>query len=64
MQLIQMTKEPAPQTEKCLRCGRGLKNPKSREIGMGKTCWRKFIAENAVIEDADTHENGTGGGNE
>ena len=25
----------------CLRCGRKLKSPKSRELGFGETCWRK-----------------------
>ena len=30
----------------CKRCGRKLKNPTAIEVGMGATCWRKFLAEN------------------
>lgn len=33
----------------CKRCGRKLKNPKAIELGMGATCWKKFI-------DEDTHK--------
>lgn len=29
----------------CKRCGRKLKNPKAIELGMGATCWKKFIEE-------------------
>lgn len=29
----------------CKRCGRKLKNPKAIELGMGATCWKKFMAE-------------------
>lgn len=27
----------------CRRCGRKLKSAKSRELGMGMTCWKKSI---------------------
>ena len=30
----------------CRRCGRKLRNPEAIKIGMGATCWRKYIAEN------------------
>lgn len=33
----------------CKRCGRKLKNPEAIELGMGTTCWRKFMQE-------DTHK--------
>lgn len=29
----------------CKRCGRKLKNPNAIELGMGATCWKKFMAE-------------------
>lgn len=29
----------------CKRCGRKLKNPKAIEIGMGATCYKKFMKE-------------------
>lgn len=29
----------------CKRCGRKLKNPEAIELGMGKTCWYKYINE-------------------
>lgn len=29
----------------CKRCGRKLKNPEAIKIGMGKTCWNKYIKE-------------------
>lgn len=29
----------------CERCGRKLKDPKSIERGMGKTCYKKFLQE-------------------
>ena len=31
---------------KCKRCGRKLKNKESIELGMGSTCWKKFIEQN------------------
>ncbi len=31
----------------CGRCGRKLKNPKYREIGFGKVCYGKHLAEAA-----------------
>lgn len=40
----------------CLRCTRGLKDPKSRTIGLGPVCVRK-VAE-ALGEDADDQELG------
>lgn len=30
----------------CKRCGRKLKNPEAIELGMGATCWKKFVEEN------------------
>lgn len=30
----------------CKRCGRKLKNQKAIELGMGQTCWRKYLKEN------------------
>lgn len=30
----------------CKRCGRKLRNPKAIEIGMGETCFKKFLSEN------------------
>lgn len=30
---------------RCARCGRKLKDPKSIERGMGKTCYKKFLQE-------------------
>lgn len=32
--------------EFCLRCGRKLKNPKTRLIGLGPTCHKKVLQEN------------------
>lgn len=29
----------------CKRCGRKLKNSKAIELGMGATCWKKYISE-------------------
>lgn len=29
----------------CIRCGRKLKNPESRELGFGKVCYEKWQAE-------------------
>lgn len=31
--------------EKCLRCGRKLKTEDSKELGFGKTCWKKYNSE-------------------
>ena len=33
--------------EFCIRCGRKLKNPKSRLIGYGIVCEKKMLAETA-----------------
>lgn len=30
----------------CKRCGRKLRSKKAIEIGMGVTCWRKYVNEN------------------
>lgn len=30
----------------CLRCGRKLKTEESRLLGMGKTCYKKYMTEN------------------
>lgn len=30
----------------CKRCGRKLKNQKAIELGVGQTCWRKYLKEN------------------
>ena len=29
----------------CKRCGRKLRNLKAIELGMGATCWKKFMEE-------------------
>ena len=31
--------------ETCMRCGRKLKTPTSKELGFGKTCWEKWNNE-------------------
>lgn len=31
--------------ERCIRCGRKLKNEESKELGFGKVCWEKWNAE-------------------
>lgn len=31
--------------ERCLRCGRMLRTPATREIGMGPVCYRRYLAE-------------------
>ena len=36
--------EGAHSAHNCLRCGRGLRSPKSREKQMGPTCARKVAA--------------------
>ncbi len=35
--------------DKCRRCGRKLTTPESAEIGFGKTCAKKYLAESALI---------------
>lgn len=35
----------------CLRCGRKLKDPRSIERGMGRTCWKKHKA--ALYKNCD-----------
>lgn len=30
---------------KCLRCGRKLKSEESKQIGFGKTCYKKYMSE-------------------
>lgn len=30
----------------CKRCGRKLKNPEAIQLGIGSTCWKKFVEEN------------------
>lgn len=32
----------------CKRCGRKLKNPESMEVGFGKICYQKFMAESLL----------------
>lgn len=32
----------------CKRCGRKLKSPESIEIGFGKICYQKFMAESLL----------------
>lgn len=32
----------------CKRCGRKLKNPESIEVGFGKICYQKFMAESLL----------------
>lgn len=29
----------------CKRCGRKLKNSQAIQLGMGSTCWRKWLLE-------------------
>ena len=36
--------------ENCLRCGRRLKSEESKELGFGKTCWKKYNAEDNFKE--------------
>ena len=50
--------------ERCIRCGRKLKNEESKELGFGKVCWEKWNAEiNArvrlltVLRQVDLNEN-------
>ena len=31
--------------ERCIRCGRKLKNEESKKLGFGKVCWEKWNAE-------------------
>ena len=31
--------------ENCIRCGRKLKTPASKELGFGKVCWEKWNNE-------------------
>jgi hypothetical protein len=31
--------------DNCIRCGRKLKTEASQELGFGKVCWEKFLAE-------------------
>lgn len=31
--------------EKCIRCGRKLSTPESKELGFGKICWEKWNNE-------------------
>ena len=38
--------EPTTEMAVCRRCGRKLKNPEAIKIGMGTTCYRKFLREN------------------
>lgn len=33
--------------EKCIRCGRKLSTPQSKELGFGKVCWEKWNNEDA-----------------
>lgn len=37
--------EPKKEYTRCLRCGRILKNPIYKELGMGKTCYEKYKKE-------------------
>jgi hypothetical protein len=32
----------------CKRCGRKISNPKAQAIGYGKTCFRRYQAEQAL----------------
>ena len=34
--------------ETCIRCGRKLKNPKSKELGFGVVCWQKWQEEHDI----------------
>ena len=34
-----------PLHETCIRCGRKLKTPASKELGFGKTCWEKWVSD-------------------
>lgn len=45
-----------PLHEKCIRCGRKLKTPASKELGFGKTCWEKWNSEGAKTKPLFTLE--------
>lgn len=34
--------------ETCIRCGRKLKNQKSKELGFGIVCWQKWQEEHDI----------------
>ena len=34
--------------ETCIRCGRKLKNQKSKELGFGVICWQKWQVEHNI----------------
>lgn len=49
--------------EYCLRCGRKLKKPEARELGYGKTCYRKLMvsASNKLFKsDGNLHSSESG----
>ena len=37
--------------ETCIRCGRKLKTPESKELGFGKVCWEKWNADKFDTEE-------------
>jgi hypothetical protein len=42
------TQEKSSRMDICKRCGRKLKNPESIEVGFGKVCYQKFMAESSL----------------
>ncbi|MCK9444590.1 MAG: DUF6011 domain-containing protein [Tissierellaceae bacterium] len=40
--------EKSSRMDICKRCGRKLKNPESIEMGFGKICYQKFMAESLL----------------
>ena len=49
--------------EKCLRCGRKLSTPESKELGFGKICWEKWNNDDSItkplfsLEDCSEEKN-------
>jgi hypothetical protein len=49
--------------EKCIRCGRKLKTPASKELGFGKICWEKWNNDDGItkplfsLEDCNEEKN-------
>lgn len=40
--------------EECGRCGRKLKNPKAKELGFGRVCYKKMLEARAEMEKNQT----------
>jgi len=43
--------------EHCNRCGRRLKNIEARQIGYGKTCYKKMMAAAVMVEQMRGDQN-------